>query len=681
MYGLIPAPPDPSQWPAWREQLLQWRASTRKLLDYDDSYYRRPEFSWVSSAYVTCFLIVLDEQLYDRSTGQYTLGAMLDRGVAEFGGFDDVVFWQAYPRIGLDERNQLDFYRDMPGGLDGLRELSRLCHARGVRVTIGYNPWDTGTRREALSDVDVLVELVTAIDADGIFLDVLGKGGKELRAKLDRARPGVALQPEYLVPLQAIPTHHVSFMEKKERALVPGVVRNKWFERRHMVRRADRWSEEQTDILHGAWMNGCGLVIEEAVHGTWVGCNPRHGSILRAMLPIMRRYTAILSGEGWTPLVPCLASRVYASLWEDDRLRLWTIVNRAEEPVQGALLETPHVPGARYFDLIAGREVTPEIRDGKAQLASAIGPRGIACFLSCSERDVGSDFPAFLTTQAESDDRADFSTAPPKLAQTLTPIAPTRRQREVPAGMVAIPAAEFELEVHHRIRECGFYEAEGVIQPRSYWDLHGPAVAKRRVKLSPYAIDVTPVTNAQYAEFLASSGYTPKHLENFLKHWRHGAPPPGKEDHPVVYVDLEDARAYAQWADKRLPTEEEWQHAAQGPEKRTYPWGDEMREGVCNSGLSGGTSSVTAFPEGRSAFGCYDMCGNVWELTESERSDGRIRFCILKGGSYFRALGSEWYFDGGPRPANWGAKMLLMWPGMDRCSTIGFRCVVDMAYE
>ncbi|GAG10413.1 unnamed protein product, partial [marine sediment metagenome] len=111
------------------------------------------------------------------------------------------------------------------------------------------------------------------------------------------------------------------------------------------------------------------------------------------------------------------------------------------------------------------------------------------------------------------------------------------------------------------------------------------------------------------------------------------------------------------------------------------PWGDVMAEGLCNSGLSGGTTSVTAFPEGRSAFGCYDMCGNVWELTESERSDGRIRFCILKGGSYFKALGSEWYTDGGPQPANWGAKMLLMWSGMDRCSTIGFRCAIDMVSD
>ena len=146
----------------------------------------------------------------------------------------------------------------------------------------------------------------------------------------------------------------------------------------------------------------------------------------------------------------------------------------------------------------------------------------------------------------------------------------------------------------------------------------------------------------------------------------------------TVYVDLDDARAYAAWAGKRLPTEEEWQYAAQGPNGLKYPWGNQMEAGRANGGETGGTTPVRAFPNGCSPFGCYDMCGNVWQWTESERSDGRTRFCILRGGSYFAAQGSNWYVDGGPRPTDFATKFLLMWPGLDRCSTIGFRCVVDL---
>lgn len=143
-----------------------------------------------------------------------------------------------------------------------------------------------------------------------------------------------------------------------------------------------------------------------------------------------------------------------------------------------------------------------------------------------------------------------------------------------------------------------------------------------------------------------------------------------------MYVDLNDARAYAKWAGKRLPTDAEWQYAAQGPESLEYPWGNEMSSDRCNE--VDGTTSVRAFPKGRSPFGCYDMSGNTWEWTESEQTDdGRTRYCLIRGGSYYTAAGSGWYVDGGPQPSNRATKMLLVWPGMDRCSTIGFRCVVD----
>lgn len=238
--------------------------------------------------------------------------------------------------------------------------------------------------------------------------------------------------------------------------------------------------------------------------------------------------------------------------------------------------------------------------------------------------------------------------------------------------MAVIPAATVTLRLQLRTRECGFYGNE--TNPEElYANFHKPRIFEWVVHLNRYAIDLTPVTNAQFAEFLNRSQYRPRHPENFLKHWTDRNPPYGKEDHPVVYVGLEDARAYAAWAGKQLPTEEQWQYAAQGPSALKYPWGDRMEPGRCNGGETGTTTGVTAFPDGRSPFGCFDMCGNTWEWTESERTDGRTRFCMIRGGSYYNALDSHWYMDGGPQPADSAAKFLLMWPGLDRCATIGFR--------
>jgi formylglycine-generating enzyme required for sulfatase activity len=312
-------------------------------------------------------------------------------------------------------------------------------------------------------------------------------------------------------------------------------------------------------------------------------------------------------------------------------------------------------------------------------LEGNLRPRGVGAFVSGDEDALGDDFEEFLAGQAALERAADWDPNTPGLRETLRPVQRTKpcTRDEIPQGMVVVPATEFRMTTRYRNRECGFYEVDGRTAAHPSHGLHKMVSFERDVQLRPYAIDATPVTNEQFTEFLQQSGYRPLDERNFLKHWKGRRVPPGLKDHPVVYVDLADARAYAQWAGKRLPSEQEWQYAAQGRDGRTYPWGDRWQEGLCNKGPSG-TSSVTAFPEGRSPFGCYDMCGNTWEWTESQRSDGRTRFCIVKGGSYFQAEGSRWYADGGPQPCDFAAKFLLLWPGLDRCATIGFRCVVDL---
>jgi len=675
---LVAGPGEPGRWEAWREGLQAERRKARERLGYDGGAYREEAFGWVPSCYCCCFAMMYDERFYDRVGGRYSIDAFLDKGAVEFGGYDAIVLWHAYPRIGFDDRNQFDFYRDMPGGVAGLRELSRLMHRRGVKVFIDYNPWDTGTRREGKSDVEMLAEMVKAIDADGIFLDTLHEGMQELRGRLGAVRPGVVLESELTLPVERIGDHHMSWAQWFTDSEAPGVLWNKWFERRHMMHQIQRWNRDHTGELHMAWMNGSGMLVWENVFGSWVGWSPRDRSILRWMLPIQRRYVSLFSGEDWTPLVPTEHKGIYASLWQGDGIRLWTLVNRSEQRIEGTLLRVPHVRGQSYFDLIAGHECG-RVDGNDVSLNGSIRPRGVAAFVAGTTEALGQDFPTFLARQAAIDHEANWSPTSSDLEEKLRPIERTRRYErdEIPAGMVAIAAARLRMSTRYRNRECGFYDVPGHAAHPSR-DLHKPVRFERDVTLKPYAIDLTPVTNGQYARFLAQTGYAPRDKESFLKHWPDGQAPPGLEDHPVVYVDLEDARAYARWAGKRLPTEQEWQYAAQGPDGRTYPWGNQWEPGRCNDGSGGGTTSVTAFPQGRSPFGCYDVCGNTWEWTESERSDGRTRFCTLKGGSYYKAKGSDWYADGGPQPCDFAAKFLLMWPGLDRCATIGFRCVVDL---
>ena len=679
---VMAAPAEPGQWEAWREGLASWRREAKQRLGYDDRLYRRADFAWGASCYNCCLLMMYDREFYDPAGGKYLVEQWVEKGRRQFGGYDAVVLWQAYPRIGFDERNQFDFYRDMPGGLAGLREVSERFHQQGVKVFIDYNPWDTGTRREGQSDLDSLADIVKALEADGIFLDTLKEGSGQWRAKLDGIREGVVLESELALPPERVCDHHMSWAQWFSDSDAPGVLRNKWLERRHMMHQIQRWNRDHTGELQMAWMNGSGIMVWENVFGSWVGWSERDKSLLRSMLGIQRRYAGEFSGESWTPLVQTEQEGVFASLWEGQAVRLWTLVNRREQAVRGLLLRVGHVEGAQYYDLIQGQEAG-KVEDGEAVLEGELAARGLGAFLSGKKEALGEDLKNFLKRQGELWARRSEDTTFSALKVRLKMPERTKRYKrvEVPAGMAVIPGAKFDMEVEYKMRECGFYDGFRPVS-LTYPALHQTMrLEQKQVHLSAYAMDVAPVTNGQFAEFLESSGYQPRHGENFLKHWVDGRWPMGKKEHPVVYVDLEDARAYAAWAGKRLPTEEEWQWAAQGPKGLRYPWGNEWREGVCNDGSGGGTTSVRAFGQGRSPFGCYDMCGNVWEWTESEREDGRTRFCMLRGGSFYQARGSDWYAEGGGQPTRHAAKFLLMWPGLDRCTTIGFRCVVDMSEE
>lgn len=676
---LIHAPSDARHWPAWRDQLMKWRDRTRRELSYDDGLYERSDLRWAARCFSCGFVMMCDLKFHDPDTGRFTVDSFLDEGVRDFGGYDAIVLWHAYPRIGFDDRNQFDFYRDMPGGLPGLLALSRLCRARGVRVFVNYNPWDTGTRRDHRSDIDALAELVGAIEADGIFLDTLHRGADEFRARLDATRPGVVLESELELPVEGIAAHHLSWAQWFKDGEVPGVLRNQWFERRHRMHQIKRWHRDHTEELHTAWMNGGGMLVWENVFGSWLGWNARDRASLRAMLPIQRRYASLFAGEGWTPLVPTLAEDVHASSWEGNGVRLWTLVNRSNRPVEGILLEGTAPPWTRFFDLVRGTAVTTRSSNGIHSIPGQIGPRGIGCVLAMPPGVADPELDSFLAEQRQVALRLTDDTRFPVRTVTLRPGPVTEPFTAVPPGMVEIPAARVIMTVEFRSRECGFYEVTP--SPDLIWGwapLHEPRFFTRDVQLARYAMDLTPVTNAQFARFLEASGYQPRYPEHFLAHWSQGAPPAGLEDHPVVYVSLDDARAYARWTRKRLPTEDEWQYAAAGPQALLYPWGNKPADKVCNDGTRGGTTPVRAFPDGRSPFGAYDCCGNVWHWTESERSDGRTRFCVLKGGSWYQARGSDWYADGGLKPCRFAAKFLLMWPGLDRSATIGFRCVADL---
>jgi formylglycine-generating enzyme required for sulfatase activity len=242
----------------------------------------------------------------------------------------------------------------------------------------------------------------------------------------------------------------------------------------------------------------------------------------------------------------------------------------------------------------------------------------------------------------------------------ISTVVPTVKATGIAPDMVLVPGAEFSYEVTTAEDFIPYPDVNGII-----------------IKLDSFLIDKYPVTNAQYYEFIQSSGYRPADTTRYLRHWEMGIFKQGQERYPVVYVSYEDVKAYAKWAGKRLPTEAEWQLAAQGTDKRKWPWGDEFHGTLCNNAFDKPTP-VDAFAKGMSPYGVIDLVGNVWQLTNDMYFNGSYYFGIIRGGSYYRPDSSWWYIQGGPQSLEKTQIMLLVSPGFDRSATVGFRCVKDI---
>ena len=417
---IFAAPDDPADWPAWRERLQRWRDDARKRYVVTDGTGR----SWASSCFAKAMVWLWDERLFDRERGEFTPDRLL-ADAERFGGFDAVVLWHAYPIIGLDDRNQFEFYRDVPGLVELVGEFQR----SGVHVLVDYNPWDVGTRRESRSDAETIAELVTALGVDGVFLDTMREGGRDLVAALQGLEPRPVLEGESRVPLDRIADHEMSWAQWFADSHAPGVMAAHWFDRRHLQHHTRRWNRDHSDELQSAWVNGVGMVVWEAVFGSWVGWNERDAATLRHMVRAQRALADVLADGEWTPLVDttaaALAAGVYASRFRTPTMTLWTIINRGVADFTGHVIAGDAGGGGAVIDVTAGTAL-----DGVGSEVTVPG-RGVSGVLH-----VVGDVPPLvddLLRAARDDRHSGDDTFPARLAVRVAAVAvdrsPARRRR------------------------------------------------------------------------------------------------------------------------------------------------------------------------------------------------------------------------------------------------------------
>jgi iron(II)-dependent oxidoreductase len=662
---------------SWLADIRHWRDERRIRTGYDGSRYDRPELQWAQSSFIQPQMMVQDRYFFDPAAGKYTVDRYLDDLEKRYGGIDSVLIWPTYPNMGIDNRNQHDLIRSMPGGVAGVRQMIANFHRRGVRVLFPMMMWDQGTRPPEHSWPDEIASLMAEIGADGVNGDTQDGVPLAFSVAADKSGHRLVFEPEDGPSDEALAWNLMTWGQYQF-PFAPLVDKYKWLEPRHMVNISDRWNRDKTSDLQFAFFNGVGWESWENIWGIWNEITPRDAEATRRVSTIERAFAPFLISREWEPMAPTLRYGIFASRWPLRDQVLWTIVNRNEYDVEGDQIEVPDKSGTRYFDVYHGVELHPETRTpGRNVLGFTIEAKGYAAVLATNAAP-DTSLQALLSKmkQMTSTLLASYSHQWKFLPQQIVPIEPTDAGMSTPPGMVKIPTGDFLFEVSGIEIEGSNDMGVDVQYP---WEDSPRRFHRHAIQIASFYIDKYPVTNAEFKKFLDAAHYHPKDDLNFLHDWKDGTYPSGWENRPVTWISLEDARAYAAWAGKRLPHEWEWQYAAQGTDGRIYPWGNEWNSGAVpepdKSRTMRGPDPVDSHPKGASPFGVMDLVGNVWQWTD-EFDDDHTRAAILRGGSYYQLQGSIWYFPQAYRLQEHG-KLLLMSPSMDRSGAVGFRCVRD----
>jgi formylglycine-generating enzyme required for sulfatase activity len=244
-------------------------------------------------------------------------------------------------------------------------------------------------------------------------------------------------------------------------------------------------------------------------------------------------------------------------------------------------------------------------------------------------------------------------------------LAPEVLRPVAPSGMAYIPGGEF------------------LMGNNAGDDFEKPA---HKVTVRSFYMDVHEVTCEDYLKFaatvasqpsLASSDTTASENVSLLAAMK-GICPAGPTKMPATGIDWNVANAYARWAKKRLPTEEEWEFAARGTDGLNYPWGNEWKANAANVGsINQSVVDVGSYPNGKSSAGVMDLIGNAWEWTSSDLTaypNGRIG--RRPGGNIKVIRGGSWKEDKTEATSTYRGYLLIA--GDKDYSATGIRCVQDI---
>ena len=341
-----------------------WKENTRER--YDLRKYHDSQNRWIKKNYLQHFMFAYGEEAFDYKKMKFKIIQIIKEG-KEFGGYDSILFWHQYPRLGLDESNQWQLYKYLPKNYKTIKKIVDICHSHKIKFFIPFKPWDIRSNESLDSHAKSLEKFIKATSIDGFFLDTMSSLPDSF-LKIQKKFPSFEFCSEGTPREQRqIETLTSSWDQIGDIRRNFKVDINSNFFRflfpEHPLNLVSRWSvgSDKDALIKRAAFNGMGMVIWQDIFGCWLPFSIEQKKKIKSLKYILKKYHKCFFGDNSIPLIQTLSKKIICNEFSNSfsKQKIYSIYNFGSNKIKGRILKLPSA--VKEFKQIYGKDANIKI--------------------------------------------------------------------------------------------------------------------------------------------------------------------------------------------------------------------------------------------------------------------------------------------------------------------------------
>jgi hypothetical protein len=320
-----------------------WKANTRSR--YDLRKYFRPQNMWIKKNYITHFTFAYGKESFHYKKTKFNIKKIIKEGL-EFGGYDSLIFWHQYPRLGLDNTNQWEMYKYLPEEYESIQKIVKECHKNKIKFFIPFKPWDVKSNESLDYHAKSLEDFIARTNIDGFFLDTMSSLPDSFLTiqkkfpSFEFASEGTPREQRQIEQLTSS-WDQIGDIRRNYKVQVEANMFRFVFPE-HPLNMVSRWSvgSDKDSIIKRAAFNGMGLVIWQDVFGSWLPFNKKQKQLIKKLKNVLNKYHNIIFGSNSVPLIETLSKGLICNKFcNDNNQKIFAIYNFTNKNIKGPLFD------------------------------------------------------------------------------------------------------------------------------------------------------------------------------------------------------------------------------------------------------------------------------------------------------------------------------------------------------